>query len=82
MVFVELSEARETSPGRLGRASTAAAVEEGMLEVSRELGREAVAGKVKQLAAGVDVESEVTGWAGPGREVIISWMLARCTERP
>lgn len=81
MVFVELSEARETSPGRLGRASTAVACWEGILKDSRGLVREAVAGKVKQLAEGVDVESEGTGCAGPGREVIINSILARCTER-
>ena len=81
MVFVELSEARETSPGRLGRASTAAAGWEGMVGGSRGLVREGV-GRVKQLAEGVDVESEVAECAGPGREVIITSILARCTERP
>lgn len=41
--FGELAEARETSPGRLGRASTAA-LEGEMLVVSRGLAREAGVG--------------------------------------
>ncbi|KAH7380659.1 hypothetical protein BKA66DRAFT_127003 [Pyrenochaeta sp. MPI-SDFR-AT-0127] len=77
--FGELAEARELSPGRLGRASTAALLDE-ILVVSRRLDREALAGKVKLERE--DVEIEVTGPPGSGREVmIINSILARCSER-
>ena len=73
----ELAEARETSPGRLGRASTAASLEE-MLEASRRLARERLAAKVKLEKA--DGEG---GPADSGREVmIINSILARCSKRP
>jgi hypothetical protein len=83
MVLVELSEGRETSPGRCESASTAGLLEE-ILVVSRRLAREGVVvvvvGKAKVEG---DVGSELkTGSAGGREVIIINSILACCSERP
>ncbi|KAH8645222.1 Serine/threonine-protein kinase [Alternaria alternata] len=81
MVLVELSEARETSPGRCWRASTAEPlVGGGILVVSRRLRRD---GLLEYVSLVGDVESELSAGSAVGREVIIiPWVLACCSERP
>lgn len=75
----EESEARETSPGRCCRASTAGLFGR-LLVVSRRLARE---GLLLKVSLAGDAESEVGAGSAGGREVIIiNWNLARCSERP
>jgi hypothetical protein len=80
MVLVEVSEARETSPGRCWRASTAGPLDEAILSVSRRLRRD---GLLEYVSLWGDVESELSAGSAVGREVIIiTWVLACCSERP
>ena len=78
--MVELSEARETSPGRCWRASTAEPLVVGILVVSRRLRRD---GLLEYVSLVGDVESELSAGSAVGREVIIiPWVLACCSEPP
>ena len=82
---MEESEARETSPGRCWRASTAGLFGRILDESRREGGRLAREGLLlkKSLAGEAERESEVGAGSAGGREVIIiNWNLARSSGRP
>jgi hypothetical protein len=81
MVLVELSEARETSPGRCWRASTAEALGAILVVVvSRRLCRD---GLLEYVSLWGEVESELSAGSAVGREVIIiTWVLTCCSEPP
>lgn len=80
MVLVELSEARETSPGRCWLASTAGPLGGAILSVSLRLAR---GGLLEYVSLWGEVESELSAGSAVGREVIIiTWVLAGCSERP
>ena len=66
----EISEVRDTSPGRAGRASTAAALD-GMVVVARMLARSVLAVDAVLAVRRLEVAGdEVTGSMCCGREVI------------
>jgi len=66
----EISEARDTSPGCAGRASTAAALD-GMVVVARRLARDVLAVDAVLAVRMLEVAGdEVTGSMCCGREVI------------
>lgn len=67
----EISEARDTSPGRAGRASTAAALDGMVVVVARRLARDVLAVDAVLAERTLEVaEDKVTGSMCCGREVI------------